>query len=179
MIRHLITLFLVTSFFWATNARAESHVTATATAKVVEDIAIVSRQPLDFGFIAPSATGGTVTVSPDNKRSETGGVQASLTFAPAAFSVRGIAGHSYAIHTPSSLTFFVKKQGEENASGNATGELAVRDFVTYSATAQTVATTGRLDDAGQDRIYLGATLVVPPNAAPGIYSGEVPLTVSY
>jgi hypothetical protein len=177
----IILLFALLGFFSTPSAwcRPVSGTAATVTATVVEDLAITSEEPLNFGFVTPSSQGGTVVISPDNTRSATGGVQTAAAFNRAAFAVRGTPGHSYAIHAPSSLTFLVKEGNEDKKSKHLIHELTVKDFVTYSVTIGTAAATGKLGQNGQDKIYLGATLVVPSDAAPGIYSGWVPLTVSY
>jgi len=181
MLRKLLILFLLLWVGFCFIANAWPHplatVTATATATVVEDLTITSEEPLNFGFITPSPQGGTVTVSPDNQRSETGGVRTSSSFTRAEFTVRGMAGHSYTIHTPPSLTFSVKENDDE--SSQLLHELIVSHFITYSTTSGETAAAGKLAQNGQDRIYLGATLMVPAGAAPGVYSGWVPVTVSY
>jgi len=169
----VLPLLLVATSVWA---RSTSSVTATVTANVVEDLTVTSEDPLNFGFIEPSPQGGTVTVSPDNARTATGGIETSSAFTPATFAVHGNPGHDYTIHTPSSLTFSVRGAEE---SESLIRELTVTNFTTYSATARTTAATGRLAQDGRDKIYLGATLIVPAGAAPGVYSGWVPLTVSY
>ena len=183
----LIAGICFTSAAWSHPA---SRVMATTSARVIEDLTIISECPLNFGYVIPSQKGGTVTVSANNKRTETGGVHASSSFERATFAVRGTPGHSYTIHTPSSLAFTVKghryedeweekEEREKHESKHLIDRLTVRDFTTYSTNTGKVADTGKLNQRGQDRIYLGATLEVPPGTAPGVYSGWVPLTVSY
>ncbi len=176
----IISLACTAGLFLAQDAwpNAAAMVAAQATARVVEILSVTGEEPLNFGFVEPSPQDGTVTVSPDNARSVTGGVQATDEFGRAAFAVRGTPGHSYTIHAPPSVTFSAKEHNSD-ASESLARELTVTDFITYSVNTGTTAATGKLGQNGEDRIYLGGTLIVPANAAPGVYSGWVPLTVSY
>lgn len=140
-----------------------------AVAVVVENISITNEQPLSFGFIRPTG-GGSVTVTAQGARKVSGGVQTEgAEFHRASFKVQGAPDRSYVIHTPSSQIFTVDNAGENNLVKS----LTVNQFTTSTVN------NSKLGSNGQDIVYLGGTLVVPPNAAPGVYSGLVPLTVSY
>ncbi len=150
-------------------------VTATATATVVERLTITNTQPLSFGFIAP-AGGGSVTVTAGGQRQVGGGVDVQGNdFHHAAFDVQGTPGKIYTIHLPASQLFVAPIGSADPAFAS---ELLVHNFVTSSVN-QGSGTAGKLDNSGQDTVYLGGTIEVPANAVPGVYSGVVPLTVSY
>ena len=159
---------------FASAANAQS-VHASVSANVIEDVVIVSQTPLNFGFISAGLNGGTATVTSNNLRLLTGNVVASgADFSRATFGVQGASNHPYSIHTPSSLTFSVSADNPDLISS-----LLVNNFVTYSVNTGGESSIGQLSASGTDVIYLGGTITVPANAAPGIYTGLVPLTVSY
>lgn len=154
-----------------------ASVTAVATATVVENITVANLQPLNFGHITPTAGGGSVTISTNNKRSVAGGVQLGPdAYSRATFKVQGTPGKSYSIHTPSEQTFV---SSEASSDPSLTNRLTVNRFTVYSVNASSSGGDGKLGNGGQDDVYLGGTLVVPANAVPGVYSGLVPITVSY
>lgn len=175
LFKHIITAALM--LVWTTPANAAS-VTGHASAEVVEAVVVTSRTPLNFGYIIPSASGGTVVVTPQKQRTTTGGVQVtSAAFDRATFKIRGAANRSYNIHTPNSALFTVSDPAP--GSEGLRRSLTVDQFVTYSVNQGAGGTTGSLGTNGEDTIYLGATLHVPSDAAPGVYSGLVEITVSY
>jgi hypothetical protein len=155
----------------------EAGVIATASAQVLEELVITGRSPLSFGIIESATTGGEVIITPQNQRIVHGGVQVSMNqpFERAHFNIRGKADSMYVVHVPDSLVF--TRQGP--ATDQGVSALKVTDFQSYSENLSQVSTRGQLDDQGQDTVYVGGTLLVPPTVSPGLYSGEVPLTVNY
>lgn len=154
-------------------ASAVGHVAAS----VVERLTIANLMPLDFGHITPGVSGGSVTVTPNNTRSVSGSVQVGgEPFHRATFKVEGAPGKSYSIHTPSSQVFVTSAA---NSNASLTNSLTVSGFTVYSVGAGTSSGSGTLNGSGQDDVFLGGTIIVPANAVPGVYSGLVPLTVSY
>jgi len=166
---------LLVAAFCAQNASAAS-VDATVSASVVESLIILNQQPLNFGHITPTAGGGSVVVTTANARNVNGGVQVSGGFNRASFKVQGAPSRVYSIHTPDSQLFV---SSIASADPNLTNALTVNRFTVYSVNASSSAGEGQLSGGGQDDVYLGGTLIVPANAVPGVYSGLVPLTVSY
>lgn len=157
-------------------AKAATSITADVTAQVVEMLLITNQQPLTFGEITSVNSSGTVVIGTNNLRGVTGGVQlAPGGFNRATFKVQGAAGRAYSIHTPGSQQFVSSRPA---ASGEV-ASLTVNNFTTLSVNQGSVGDRGQLNGSGTDTIYLGGTLVVPANAAPGVYSGLVPITVSY
>ncbi|MDE3059935.1 MAG: DUF4402 domain-containing protein [Pseudomonadota bacterium] len=165
-IKHWEAWILLLSVLTASDSRA---LTASAAATIVQPLSITSQTALNFGFITPGASGGSVTIMPDNTRSTSGSVSVNPgDSARAIFAVQGAPQQQYSIQTPSFLIF-----------SNAESNLRVSNFKTYSAGAGAITAIGKLGNTGMDTIYLGGTLTVPSNATPGVYSGLVPLTISY
>jgi hypothetical protein len=175
-IRHL----LLTIAFLAVAAPSSQAASAVGhiSARVLETISVLARTPLIFGYIKPGTSPGTVTITPDNRRIASGNVKLQPgVFERAFFLIRGVPNRSYSIYTPQSLSVRPFELGGPRKPTDTI--LQARDFTTYSVNARSTAFTGKLDRAGIDRIYLGATLVVPANATPGLYATLVPLTVAY
>jgi len=170
----LIALLMIIS---AANSAGAASLTSHASAEIMEALIVASRTPLNFGYITPSTSGGTVIITPQNIRSATGGVQVSGAFSRATFVVQGSANRSYSISTPSSVNFTVSNPA--SGSEGLRQQLTANQFVTFSTNKGSNGNVGQLGSNGQDTIYLGGTLDVPPDAAPGVYSGLVELTVSY
>ncbi len=174
----LLSLILTVLSLAAVPASQAASTFGHVSARVLEKISILARTPLLFGHIMPGTAAGTVTVTPDNKRSSTGNVQLSAGgFDRAYFMIRGVPNRSYSIHTPATLSVRPYELGGPRRATDTV--LQVRDFRTYSVNTRSNAATGKLDTSGLDQIYLGATLVVPAGATPGVYATLVPLTVSY
>jgi len=146
------------------------------SAVVVEQLTITNQQALNFGHVTPTAGGGSVTVSTGNARTVNGGVQVASSFTRATFKLQGAPNRSYSIHTPESQLFV---SSEASSDPVLTNSLTVQNFTTFSVTRGAGGAIGKLSNSGQDDLYLGGTLIVPENAVPGIYSGLVPVTVSY
>jgi len=142
--------------------------TATTTATVVQPIAIVDAQNLNFGEFA-AGTGGTVVLTTAGAASPTGDVVLTAgTSTAAEFTVTGQADASFSI-------------------GIADDEL------THSGGVETMAlvTTHDLDGVSEDdpaagvltlgtqTIYVGGTLTVASAQLPGVYTGTVTATVNY
>lgn len=172
----LMTLLSANLCFAATQAHAAASANGQVGANVVERLTIVSQDPLNFGHLTPTGSGGVVVVSTGNNRSVTGGVQVSGGFSRGSFKVQGTPGSAYSIHTPDSQLFV---SSAPNSDPNLVNSLTVDHFVTYSANEGSDSSSGRLSSSGDDMIYLGGRITVPANAVPGVYSGIVPVTVSY
>ena len=156
----VLTAFTVVSFGQATSA---------ASATIVSPIAIANTRALEFGNIAAGAAAGSVTLSPDavTNRTSSGVTLPVVTglVSSAAFNVTGTAAYTYSIAiAPASVNI--------TNSGGIT--MAVGPFTSTP----TVATGGTLDALGAQTIYVGATLTVAANQAPGTYTNAAAFTVT-
>lgn len=158
--------------FGASNGFAAADLT-TATATVIEPIAITKMVDLVFGKFAPGA-GGTVTVSTSGARTASGTILSAIGSSPTAarFDVTGDADATYSIDwsgvsvltDPVSLETMALAKTSDLTGGNAiNGEVA----------------TGTLSAGGAQSIYLGGVLTVGALQAAGDYAGNVTVTVEY
>lgn len=123
---------------------------------------------LAFGSFA-AGTGGTVTVTPGNVRSATGGVTLLSGDAGSATSitVTGKANSTYTITLPA--------DGVVALSDGAGHTMAVNSFV--SIPSATTNKSGLLNAAGSQVMTIGATLTVSSGQTTGSYSGTYSVTV--
>ena len=122
---------------------------------------------MNFGNVAVNASTGTVILTPAGARSATGGV----TFIPASpgtvtaasFTVTGLAGLTYSITIPTTLTIT-----------DGTNNMTVNNFT--SSPTPTGTLTG-----GSETLTVGATLQVGANQVAGVYTTTTPfdVTVNY
>jgi hypothetical protein len=139
--------------------------TGTASATVIQPIAISQTTGLDFGKFSATGTVGTVVMSTAGARSATGGVSLSsmAAGAAAAFVVTGEPNATYTITlpaTPATLTSGANTMTADTFTSNPVG-------------------TGTLTGAGTQTINVGATLNVGATQAPGTYTGTYSVTVDY
>jgi spore coat protein U-like protein len=145
--------------------------TATSTSVVVQAIAISNTGNLSFGSIAPSASAGSVTVSPNGTRTFGGGTTAAGGSPTAAqFSVTGEAGLLYSISTAASSATLT--------SGGNNMPFTVISDTTASAILTGTASSGTLTGGGQT-IYVGGSLTVGANQVAGTYTGTINVAVDY
>jgi hypothetical protein len=146
--------------------------TATASGTVMAPIVVTKSADLSFGKFSAGA-GGSITISTSGVRSASGVVPstADTTMTAAKFVVTGDKDATYSI-THGGTTSLTR------ASGSETMLLTkFSDLTAANATAGTVA-SGKLT-AGTQSIYVGGTLNVAPDQAPGDYTGLVSVTVEY
>jgi hypothetical protein len=138
---------------------------------------VVSQPELNFGTIEAGGAGGTVTISPVNKRAIEGNITVSdkAPFMRAELKINGQPGESYRVHLPQTLYF----TAENNVYGDGEYELKVTNLKSYSATAQKEGKGGTINENGEDTLYIGGVLNVPKNTLPGNYSGYIPVEVYY
>lgn len=130
---------------------------------------IVKTQDLSFGaFVA--GTGGTVTISPQGMRTAGGNVtlmtggQFSQGNA-ASFDMTGSPNATYQITLPANNSVtLTRSQG---------GSMSLTSF------ASSPSGSGQLSSAGNQTLYVGATLAVGNNQAPGSYSGSFAVTAVF
>lgn len=150
---------------------AAEAATASATANVVEPIAITTGSALSFGTFAYGNTVGSVTVSTAGALSTDGGVSHAAGQAMAAtFAITGAPGTSFRLAT----TVVDLSDGK----GNSMPLELIGDFDGAGATSPGVPLTGTLT-GGSQTLHLGARLHVAAGQPPGAYSGQVGVEVSY
>lgn len=158
-------------------AQALDNATATATAIVLQPIAVTKSADLVFGNLV--AGNGDVTVATDGARTRNGTavLPSGVTPAAARFDVTGAGTQSFTIdYTGSDTTL----------SDGATHTMAIDWITEVTATATptgktnaaTDATTGTLT-SGAAYIYVGAVLTVGSSQTPGTYTGVVKVTLAY
>ena len=143
---------------------ASANATARVHAEIVAPISVTSEGIIDFGQIAAHSDGGQVLLLPDGTRSATvdniliPGRAASTTV----FKVRAADGYSYSLAI--------------NADPLTTGSGSGAQTMTVNFELDQYQHTGN----GQEQVIgLTSTLTVNPDQAPGEYTGEVTMTVSY
>ncbi len=137
-------------------------------AKIIAPISLenTGTTPMNFGTISRATTVGTVTVTPDEERSATGGISvlSSSDFSAAPFSVSGENDATFYVSLPADGMVELTRSG-------GTEKMTVNDFEHNS--------TEVLSTAGQATFSVGATLTVGANQVPGEYSGSFSVTVAY
>jgi Mat/Ecp fimbriae major subunit len=139
---------------------------ATAVTTIISAIAIANTSGLNFGNIAPSASGGDVVVdTADTRASCTGGQFCNGTVSSAAFNVTGSAGYTYIITLPASIQTLTRVSGTETVS--------------LSSFTHSISGTPTLSAAGTNSFKVGGTLTVGAGQAAGIYVGSFSVGVDY
>lgn len=161
----------VSNFSSSANGTGTSaNATATVSAAIVAPITVRSTSGLDFGEIAGSSNGGTIEISTDGLR--TGPEEMLMptgTVRQAAFSVNAANGYVYSIALGG---------GQLTHIGGENGAATVMETAfTHDRTADK---GGSYQGTGEEElINVGGRLTVKPNQNPGIYIGEVTMTVAY
>ena len=164
----LLAAMAVVSAGVATSSQAASA-TATASGTVVTPITIAAAGNLAFGSFARGA-GGSVTVSTSGVRATTGPIlMGTATSSAARFNINGTAAATYSI-THSGSTVLT------NTTGTGGETMALAKFSDLTAGN---ATSGTLDAAGAQSLYVGGALTVAATQASGLYVGTVIATVEY
>ena len=141
-----------------------SSTTANATARIITPISITKSTDLNFGDVVPTASSGTVVVTPAGARSATGGATlgSSSSVSAASFTVAGQANAAYTVTLPSSATI---------TSG--------ANSMTVNTFTSTPSGTGNLGAGASQTLSVGATLQVGANQAIGTYTGTFSVSVAY
>ena len=163
-------------------AEANERATARMGATVLEPISIVNDGDLDFGKIAYTTTGGTVVLSPTATATctTTGGLVHTGNCHAAKFE-----GNAGFLHLR--LTARMQSGNSITLTGPAGATMRVDNF--------TFGPGPGLSDAGQSgpnhrfnvsffnfgsySFYVGGTLKVAANQAPGLYTGSFDVRISY
>jgi len=156
----LVALFSIASV----TVKAQVSATATTSATIITPIAISKSVDMNFGNVAVSPTvAGTVLLTPANTRTAGGGVTLPAvggTVSAAKFTVTGVAGSTYSISLPASVSLV-----------NGANTMTVNAFTS------TPTSTGTLTGGTQD-ILVGATLNVAAAQAAGLYTNTTGLVVT-
>lgn len=132
----------------------------TASASVLQPIAITAGQSLEFGAFAGNSA-GTVVIDTAGARSATGGVLLANnngTYRQGQFSVTGTGNSTFAITYPSAFNITSGANSMSvTVAGPATGTLS----------------------SGSATINVGGTVTVGANQAAGSYTGTYTMTVEY
>ena len=152
----------------ASTANAATSDTADVTAEILTALSVAvdaTDNTLDFGQIAPGATGATIVVAPDGTM--TGGyptqvICAGSTNAPS-FDVVG---------NPNALVYVTFTNASETLS-NGTDSMTVDTFTTDGGGQLT------LDGSGDGSFTVGGSLAVAASQAAGVYTGTLEVNVAY
>jgi Mat/Ecp fimbriae major subunit len=155
----------------AGTASAQDSATATASANILQSITVTNSQALDFGTIVPSGAASTVVVTPGSStvaavRTCGSGLTCSGGFSRAVFDVTG--SHAALVDVTGDSSVVI-----QNAGGDT-----MNVALTYSSTSLTlVRATPASTPTGA--FYVGGTLSVAADQAPGAYSETFSVTVDY
>ncbi|WP_171003874.1 DUF4402 domain-containing protein [Sphingopyxis sp. L1A2A] len=150
---------------------ADTNVTVNAA--VVRPNTLIKTDDLDFGTLVSGATGGTVTINPvTNARTSGGGV--TLVGTSARRAVFQGTGGIFLITVSGSTSVTLARVG-----GGAPPMTATLVRAASTSGGGIALLGGTLLPSGVQTYYIGGTLTVPANQAPGDYSGTFTLTVNY
>lgn len=157
-------------------AQAADNATATATAVVLQPIAVAKGADLVFGNVVEG--NGDVTLATDGTRTKTGttGLPTGVAGAAARFDVTGTGNN----------TFAIDYTGSDNTLSDGTNTMAVDWITEVTATAVPTGKTDPSSDAtagtlasGAAYIYVGGKLTVGAGQVAGTYTGTIKVTVAY
>jgi hypothetical protein len=180
----LVIVMLPLLFTAATSfAQATDQATATAKARIIEPIDVISEKDLNFGAMVQLSTGsGTVTIVPNNNfvGAATGSINPSGVIlvnqgdlingakGQARFKVRGEAGYQFQIHLPPATPVFNIRHDISSSQ-----KLEVNTFTSNPPN------TGVLNGSGVAYFNVGATLRLVSGRPTGMYSKEFTVVVNY
>jgi hypothetical protein len=150
---------------WGVEAVGSFPVTAT----VLQPLTITSTSTLSFGSFVAGA-GGSVTIPSAAPHTRTSTSNVTLVSSNAGsvsnITVSGVAGTTYTVILPVVPTTL------SSATGGATMQIS-----TISSNLTGLA--GLIPTLGSQTFQVGGTLVVASNQLPGVYSGTLPITITY
>jgi len=148
------------------SAQQTSTPSTSSSVVIVLSTALYKTSDMQFGFIFPGASGGTVVLSTSSSRTATGSVMlpSGGTHSAAGFVVLGTPNTTFSVSYPTSITL-------NRAGGSAS--------MTISSIVGSPSTGGTLSSGGSATVNVGGTLTVAANQMFGQYSGSFNVTVSY
>ncbi|WP_457323369.1 DUF4402 domain-containing protein [Roseateles sp. P5_E11] len=157
--------------------QAADNATASATAVVLQPIAVTKSADLVFGNLV--AGNGVVTLATDGTRTKSGTAVLPTGVAPVAarFDVTGAGTNTFSIDYTGSDTVLTDASANTMAIDWITEAVATAT-ATGKTDETTDATTGTLA-AGAAYIFVGGKLTVGAAQAAGTYTGIVKVTVAY
>jgi hypothetical protein len=163
-------LSVIAVFVTSVFAKAQSSVTAHATAEVIQALAATEGSALNFGRFSPESSGGEIRLTPDGVRSSTGSVALSGgLYNPASFYITGQPDFSIVINLPTAPILLT------NSVNGKT--MTVLNWESIPSTASSI----KIQNSGILNINIGATLRVGNmiDNPVGLYSGTYIVTFSY
>jgi hypothetical protein len=152
------------------NLRAQSSVTAHASAEVIQALAATEGSVLNFGRFSPESSGGEIRLSPDGVRSSTGSVALSGgLYNPATFYLSGQPDFSIVVNLPSAPVLLTNVANGKN--------MTVINWESIPSVGSSI----RILSSGALTLNVGATLRVGNiiDNPVGLYSGTYIVTFSY
>jgi hypothetical protein len=145
------------------SASVDDDASATIAASIVAPISISPTTQLDFGNIAPSSIGGSLTVSTGGASTATNVTElAGASVSQGVLSVTGNGGANFSVSLPVNVTLT-----------SASNSMTVNNF-NHDGGA-----TPSISGGGTRTLNIGATLNVGANQPGGSYSGTYFVTVNY
>ncbi len=163
VLRTAVAGLAVASFGISSNAWAATE-TATATAEILDALDIdldATRNTLDFGTIAESGTGGTLTLTPAGAATCGAGLVCGGTTETPLFTIDGEAD------APVGISFTSSTIQLSGPGADMPVALTLSDV------------TMTLDNTGAGDFEVGGTLTVGGNQATGTYTGQLEVVVVY
>ena len=157
------TLLFIFGLFFAYSADAATLSTASADAKVVNDLTIIETRKLDFGTFSVGASGGKVVVNASGT-TVSGDIVRLLPGDLALFTIKGEPNADVKI-TGSKTVTLIRQGGSETM---------VADLPTNSNTR-----TFKLAANGEVVIDVTGSLNVNPSQKAGTYTGKYSMTANY
>ncbi|HEY0954668.1 MAG TPA: DUF4402 domain-containing protein [Roseateles sp.] len=159
-------------------AQAADNASASATAEVLQPIAITKSADLVFGNVV--AGNGVVTLATDGTRTKAGAtaLPTGVAGVAARFDVTGSGNNTFAIDYTGSSTVLTNGTPADDMAVNWITEAVGTTTPSGKTDETTDATTGTLN-AGAAYIYVGGKLTVGGAQTAGTYTGTVQVTVAY
>lgn len=163
----------------AMNSKAAT-VTSRVSATVVKPTFTINCNALSFGNIIRVIQAGTIQISPQGNRQINDQIEmGAMTHKASSCQVSGPPDTSYTAKAPKFLNF---SPSASFVGPSQPASLIVSDIHISSKNSSATSNDeykGTSDNNGKDELYVGATLHVPQNAAPGLYEGVIPITIHY
>lgn len=147
---------------------SQGSVAVRASVTINRAAEVTKLDDMDFGTFVSPATPGTITIRPDGGYQSTGIVfVGGAVLQPAQFRVRAAAGSRGTVSATASPLLALSGTGELEVDGVAwAGEHLNGDELSIGS-------------SGFEDVSVGATLHVPAEAAPDVYSGTIQFVYSY